>query len=520
MANIKISELPSTVTLDDAANFLVENVVGGFPITQKIKKSAFVASVTWPTWPTWPTWAAGTSNFDCKVAATGGDYTTVWAALAAGKVNIYVANGSYTEDYRDCTSKNVQITWQSMLWVTIVFNKITANTSTCYINTSSSTGLQVYNMTFTLTFTGANYYFVNWNTSMDGKPFRFVWCTINYAQWDSPTNGIARKLCNIAYISLTYSSTPMGIPRSFQNGFFECYFYTNYDKISGEYALALATSWFNYFEKCRFSTDATAWTINLNWVTILKNCYLDVFRYSWGSLCLDETTISLKDWGSHADNSAWPWTTVSFYSMHNSYIKYNTSVVTSTTMNIYYASIDSQLDILWINVIFGNVWYKWVNVGNMIITTGTVAFSQCNANSNTIYASAVSTTGSQDCMFCTNKIIWAFNGDSWAFQSITWNTITWSVVLPWAGSWNQSVFCSNHVWWNLEIGRRYCAICDNWISWTVTFTSNWYENSFTGNRCGTITVTASWNYNVITGNQNGAITDWGTGTIKIWNRNN
>ena len=45
MANIKISELPITHSLDSQASFLVQNVVGGEKVTQQIPKADFESSV-------------------------------------------------------------------------------------------------------------------------------------------------------------------------------------------------------------------------------------------------------------------------------------------------------------------------------------------------------------------------------------------------------------------------------------------------------------------------------------------
>jgi hypothetical protein len=39
MANLPISQLPTTATLDNQAYFLVENVVTGTKVTQKISKA-------------------------------------------------------------------------------------------------------------------------------------------------------------------------------------------------------------------------------------------------------------------------------------------------------------------------------------------------------------------------------------------------------------------------------------------------------------------------------------------------
>lgn len=521
MSNTKISELQETTDLAASYWIPLTQISGNTNTSKKMSSANFKVACKWDPWTPW---AAGT-QFDCTVAGTGWDYTTIWAALAAGKSNIFVKNGTYTETYWDCTAKNAIITGQSMLWVVVTFSQDVANTSNCYINADNGTGFNIKNITFNITYSGWNYVFIYTSTSFADKKFKIEWCAINYGQWNNPSSGEYRKLVSGTYIDMTYNSTLMTIPRSFENGFFDCYFYTNYDKIWWNNPLVLWYSWFNYFKECRFTTDTSAWTINLNGITILDSCFLDIYRYSWGWLAVIDTTINLKAGWSHSNNAWWPWSSIDFYSMRDSYIKYNTSVTTSTDMNIYYGCINTNLNIL-VNINFGNTWVVYPVTGNIITTTGNIICDKSMSSNNYFTCANFTLSNTQDTKCTGNKILCSSGTASmWygAYQCISWNdiyasnTVLWQNTISW---WDNSTFSGNNVRWTFEIHRRFGTISWNCFNTSLLFGSTGYENVFSGNRCSTIAIRASGNYNVITGNQNWAITDWATGTIKIGNRNN
>lgn len=71
-----------------------------------------------------PAWkdVSFSGGFDAVVSASGGDYATVGAALAAGKTNIFVKEGSYQEGQWTVTSDGITITGQRRGAVTVNFS--------------------------------------------------------------------------------------------------------------------------------------------------------------------------------------------------------------------------------------------------------------------------------------------------------------------------------------------------------------------------------------------------------------
>lgn len=450
-------------------------------------------------------------------------YLTVWEALADGKKRIFVKNWAYTETFWDCTAIDVQIIWESRLWVVITFDNSDAHSST-YIDASNWTWFLLENMSFVITFNNTNSNFIYTSTSFAWLKFKTNNCGFEHFQWVNPTLWNKRYYVNGTYLDATYSSTIVSIPRSFENWFFDCYFYTEYDYSSWEQSIQICKSWFWYFEWCRFETWTSAWTINLNGICILNKCFLDVFNYWGGGMCLHRTTISLKNGWWHWNSYNWPTADINFYTVNDSYIKYNTATVwTSTWIIVYYWMRNSQLEVLAQDIDIWGTWFRAVCSDNFISTTWIFLSSWANVITwNNITATTTTPHSAQNGVFTGNKVVWNFEADAWAFQVITWNEITWTAIL-WVigyGSSDNSIFSGNQVWGTLAIYWRYASISSNGISWVVTFWAVALENAFTGNFCSTITVTAWSNYNVITGNQNGVITDSGTWTIKIWNRNN
>lgn len=510
MSNTKISELVETTDLTWSYWIPLTQISWNTNTSKKMSSANFKQACIWPAWP------AG-SQFDCTVATSGWDYTTVWAALAAGKTNIFVKDGLYTEDFWDCTNgKYITITGQSMLGVRITFNNTNTHNS-CYIDASNGAALIVSKIKFFLTFTGTNYNFVYTSSSFVGIPFKFSNCYFYYNQGTNSTVGSTRRLVNWTYIDLSYGSwLPITLPRSFENGFFDSYFYTAYDKAGSDYAIRLWDTWLNYFEWCRFTTDTSAGSVNLNWVTVLNRCFLDVFKYSGWGLSINDTTINLKDWGSQADGSWFTNPVINFYEANNSYIKYNTSVAYGTGITLYYNMNNCKFDVLGMNVI---VWWAWdvaYMSASMVNCTGNISAAKCIATGNNLVGTNIWIANAQNMVFTGNKVVGIFTSDNISFQTITGNSFLWVVNLA-SGS-DYSTFSWNQVWGALSIVWRYATISGNGISGNVTMSSSTGECVFSGNKCWTITISAGSNYNVITGNQNSTITDWGTGTIKSGNR--
>lgn len=59
---------------------------------------------------------------DAVVAATGGDYTTLGAALTAGKKSIFIKNGSYSETSITISTNNITVIGESVQGVIITFS--------------------------------------------------------------------------------------------------------------------------------------------------------------------------------------------------------------------------------------------------------------------------------------------------------------------------------------------------------------------------------------------------------------
>ena len=75
---------------------------------------------------------SGYKLFEAIVAPTGGDYTTVAAALAAGKTRIFVRNGTYTNEPRwTILTAGTNIVGESKAGVVITFAKDTVGGTTC-----------------------------------------------------------------------------------------------------------------------------------------------------------------------------------------------------------------------------------------------------------------------------------------------------------------------------------------------------------------------------------------------------
>lgn len=82
MPDKKITELEELTTPADEDLLAIVDDPAGAPITKKITKSNLVPDVT-----------PGQTLYDAIVAPSGGDYTTIQAAIAAGKKTIFVRNG-------------------------------------------------------------------------------------------------------------------------------------------------------------------------------------------------------------------------------------------------------------------------------------------------------------------------------------------------------------------------------------------------------------------------------------------
>jgi len=86
--------------------------------------------------PTWsPAPSSGQILYECVVASSGGDYTTVGAALAAGKTRIFVRNGTYSESAITNSTNNIMIVGESnQAIISMGANAATFSGTDCYFS--------------------------------------------------------------------------------------------------------------------------------------------------------------------------------------------------------------------------------------------------------------------------------------------------------------------------------------------------------------------------------------------------
>jgi hypothetical protein len=102
MADSKITELTELTEVADGDLLVIVDDPSGSPITKKITRANLVAGV-----------GGGQTLYECVVATSGGDYTTLGAAIAAGKTRIFIRNGTYSESGNPIIPSNCVIHGQS-----------------------------------------------------------------------------------------------------------------------------------------------------------------------------------------------------------------------------------------------------------------------------------------------------------------------------------------------------------------------------------------------------------------------
>jgi len=75
--------------------------------------------------PTFQAVGAGQATYDAIVAASGGDYTTLGAAITGGATNIFIKDGTYTETGNIVCPSNCQITGESFRGTKVVMTGYT-----------------------------------------------------------------------------------------------------------------------------------------------------------------------------------------------------------------------------------------------------------------------------------------------------------------------------------------------------------------------------------------------------------
>ena len=204
--------------------------------------------------------------FDAVVATSWGDYTTVTAAIAAGKRNILVRAGWYTESSWEYTvDSNLSIIGE---WnVVINFNNISSNTYigilwnlyvrgikfAITLNSTATTFIKNYTWswyqkktqtfetcTFTTTESASNTFLCSTNTNT-----QFNNC---YMEFTNTTNAIYLTWLYASYIWCTISG---GKINTFQWQYTWCKFSWN----------TIVVSWSSQFDNCIFSNMVFSWTL-------------------------------------------------------------------------------------------------------------------------------------------------------------------------------------------------------------------------------------------------------------------
>lgn len=174
--------------------------------------------------PSFVTWSVPNLAYDAIVdAAWTWDYTTVWAALTAGKVNIFVRAWAYTETARDFTWKDVNIVSQ---WYNSIFTfNNTASHSSAYIISSATSWINIVGWRFNITLNSTNNRFI-WGTAWVTNKFNFSdaylyvssddsatrWITYLYTWYDNWLDNCVIELANTANTyELTLANNAMWI---------------------------------------------------------------------------------------------------------------------------------------------------------------------------------------------------------------------------------------------------------------------------------------------------------------------
>lgn len=120
--------------------------------------------------------ATGQSTFDAIVAPSGGDYTTVGAALTGGAKRIFVEAGSYTEDSRDIGANDIVIVGAGGDSVDFTFNNTNSHTGSSYLRNSGLSSLIVTGCKFTVHWNSTNSIFMSTGTGNDETLIVFQNC--------------------------------------------------------------------------------------------------------------------------------------------------------------------------------------------------------------------------------------------------------------------------------------------------------------------------------------------------------
>ena len=244
--------------------------------------TGWVISATWGVW-----WQ---DIYDAIVDASGnGDYTTIWAAVAAGKYNLYIKNWNYTEEAGLDVSTwwYLSLIWESRDWVVVTIPNTVVPVSNAFIKMwSSPEYLYIYNIKFNITFNSSMSYFCKW----DWFNIRIEDCDFIYSSSLSSKKYLF-SCSNCIEIEDGSDSQPI-CPKYPWNWVYWCSFYT---ESSSPHRVVIFDEWW-YFDSCSFTTWDSAWEICHSSYWIYNNCYFDVFQLDWWSYNFINSIIKVKSW--------------------------------------------------------------------------------------------------------------------------------------------------------------------------------------------------------------------------------
>lgn len=415
--------------------------------------------VTWGTWYTaWPwidiTWwvisATWWGWYDCIVAADWTwNYTTIWAAVNAWKINIFVKNWNYTEsaqrDVKTAWNNTLHITWESYLWVNVTVSQTITITggSARFIDMAVPTWFTEFdfylkNLNFTLDFSwNVSYFFRTWTNE-----WKFIvedcWFTYSWWIWSNYLfywNNIF-EITNDWY---SYSNSKC-------NMFNRCTFSCSTDATN--WFVYIMSSWEIVAENCVFYTTWT-WTMSLVWSSswnwYLRNCNINVYwLYFSEDINLINTNITIASWWSFYYHSSSNPNDFRCSLMDNCSLKISWDLWTAWVVALWWVCKNCFFDISATNLTELIIWWNLFH-NQRFIYWGRIQYS------------------------------WTVKIDSWVF----WLRVTWTSV---------NIHASNE--------------CISWIYmvnwWAVSIT--WHDNAIIWNIWNSATVTDTGSDNVVANN--------------------
>lgn len=362
----------------------------------------------------WWGWAIENA-FDAVVDAWWGwDYTTVWAAITAGKYSIFIKNWSYTESiWRDPYTNNasfLRIVWESKAWVQITMPSTMTTTNGYMIDmryTNNGANFYMENITFNITLTSSNtkFYFDRGGNSIIKN------CSFTY---DTNVSWASSWMLELIRTGVKWTVL------------YNC----DFTSLSSEYIWIWHANLNAY--GCTFKS--TAWLIQLidpdyDWVVKLDNCVIDTKSFWWiKHIKLYYCNITV-DWWVISDSypiiDCMYWTKF-ITSNLSTYPTWYTVDDNDETSIIDWSiiSIQSTLDIL------------HANVSNSILTAP--RFDVKNV-SWCILTWNIHQTRDGSC-FVWNKVVWSSFALTWDWCIVVWNAMPWVTITD---TWTWNVKANN-----------------------------------------------------------------------------